>query len=226
MTNPNCSIDGCGRRHYGHGWCQMHWRRWYKHGDPLAVVGNSKPLEDRLQRMIDRDSLPGCWLWTGSINADGYGHVRVDQRTLGAHRASYELWIGPIPAGFQLDHVCHTVDKHCSGGNGCLHRRCVNPAHLEPVTNHENLLRGRWPGSRKTHCPYGHEYTTENTYIGPRGEQDCRTCRRLRMREKRRKARALRQVPCAVPTPLKPLPDAPLNEPLAENTALRCAATR
>ncbi len=69
----------------------------------------------------------GCWLWAGFIHPkNGYGSYRMNGRTCGAHRASYELHVGPIPDGYDLDHLCRV-------------RSCVNPSHLEPVTRRENL---------------------------------------------------------------------------------------
>ena len=78
-----------------------------------------------------------------------------------AHRVAYELQVGPIPVGLQLDHLCRV-------------RSCVNPAHLEPVTSAENTRRGL--RAMKTHCPQGHPYAGENLLIRPTGQRRCRTC--------------------------------------------------
>lgn len=113
----------------------------------------------------------GCWLWKGALDRDGYPSHR-------RHRAFYELHVGAIPDGLQLDHLCHTRDTACPAGADCLHRRCVNPAHLEPVTNRENSRRG---GARRTHCKHGHELTDENTYnyvLGGNVVRSCRSCNR------------------------------------------------
>jgi hypothetical protein len=78
-----------------------------------------------------------CWLWTGTIDKDGYGRGGAKQ----AHRLSYEFFVGQIPDGLQIDHTCHDPTV-CRGGSWCSHRSCVNPAHLEPVTHGENTRRG------------------------------------------------------------------------------------
>ena len=74
----------------------------------------------------------GCWLWIGACERDGYAKIVVNKKRRSAHRYAYELFIGPIPHGLQLDHLCRV-------------RCCVNPAHLEPVTGSENVMRGNGP---------------------------------------------------------------------------------
>jgi hypothetical protein len=107
--------------------------------------------------------------------ADGYGHMSAGdalpgQRYVMAHRAAYLLTVGPIPVGLVLDHLCRN-------------RRCVNPAHLEAVTNRVNLLRGETFTARHantTRCPSGHDYSEENTMRDSLGRRYCRTCRAAR----------------------------------------------
>ena len=129
-----------------------------------------------------------CWVWTRGLDRHGYGQFRFEGKTRRAHRLAYEVVVGPIPEGLQLDHRCHVADE-CVG-LPCPHRRCVNPAHLLPVTHRENSLRGNGVSRAnhlKTHCDYGHEFTTENTLIRPdRGSRVCRAC--LREYRQRRKA--------------------------------------
>jgi hypothetical protein len=137
------------------------------------------------------DKTDDCWLWTASTNK-GYGHFGEGRRTLDAHRWSYEQFVGPIPAGKVLDHVCHSRDAaNCTTWSECQHRRCVNPAHLEPVTQRVNTLRGNagaW-NAVKTHCPQGHEYTPENTYVNS-GRRHCITCKRRHSARSKARKRA------------------------------------
>lgn len=114
---------------------------------------------------------PGCWNWTAGLDSKGYGQFRVStQQKIVAHRFAYELLVGPIPAGLQLDHLCRN-------------RQCVNPDHLEPVDSRTNTLRGEGPTAqhaRKTHCCHGHELTDDNVRRTKRGARVCLTCERGR----------------------------------------------
>lgn len=135
-------------------------------------------------REIDEN---GCWLWTRCLTWAGYGRLQVtdvDGRSTawGAHRAAYVAWVGPVPEGLHLDHLCRV-------------RHCVNPKHLEPVTVKENLYRSPVApasiNSRRTHCKRGHEFTAANTYVPSRTNyRACRTCRNDWMVKKRAERRA------------------------------------
>ena len=117
----------------------------------------------------------GCWLWTASTRRGGYGGFWSGGKTVRAHRYAYERWVGPIPDGLELDHLCRNPT-------------CVNPDHLEPVTHRENTLRGETiaaANAAKTHCPQGHPYDERNTYVYPNGRRNCRTCDRDRDRPRR-----------------------------------------
>ena len=120
----------------------------------------------RLWSKVDKSG--DCWIWTGSVTSGGYGSLLWNGRARQAHQVVYELLVGPIPDGLELDHLCRV-------------RHCVNPSHLEPVTRRENVRRGVSPvavNARKTHCKRGHEFTLENTYARPDGARVCITCRR------------------------------------------------
>lgn len=122
-----------------------------------------------------------CWLWTAGLNDSGYGKFRYRGRAERAHRVAYELMIGPIPDGLQLDHLCRV-------------RRCVNPYHLDPVTTAVNTQRGDHSSNnhmrKRTHCPSGHTYSPENTWRRSNGNRICRTCAMARSVEYRQHIRS------------------------------------
>ncbi|MEV7013475.1 HNH endonuclease [Streptosporangium sp. NPDC051022] len=174
--------------------------RWAKKGEVTPVEG-SKPrrfLTADIVAIITRPSYPtrdlnarfwnkvnkseGCWLWAGGLDSHGYGTIKVSGRKYGAHRWSYEYLVGPIPDGLELDHLCRV-------------RRCVNPAHLEPVSHRENSLRSNSLAAAnavKTHCKNGHEFNETNTYYWG-GHRQCRVCRNAVGARKQRKARLARR---------------------------------
>lgn len=161
--------------------CQTCYGRHRRHlrrkGEFTLILVRGVPL----QRLTERTEPGpgGCLLFTGNLSNRGYGQISVDGTPTLAHRAMYELTVGPIPAGMNLDHTCHNRDAACMGGDGCVHRRCINVEHLEPVTGPENTRRGKsWAiNGSKTHCLRGHPFTDENTYVW-HGRRDCRACNR------------------------------------------------
>lgn len=129
----------------------------------------------RFYAMSQPEPNSGCWLWTAHVDRHGYGRFSIRRGTYLAHRVSYAYHVGPIQDGLCIDHKCRN-------------RQCVNPAHLEPVTNRENIVRG---AKAITACPRGHPYDEENTYTAPDGHRFCRACNRAAVNRLRaRKAAA------------------------------------
>lgn len=132
------------------------------------------PIEERFWPKVSRASVEECWDWQACRDPRGYGRIRMDGVPALAHRVAYELLVGKVPAGLELDHLCRNP-------------ACVNPAHLEPVTHQENSRRSDSPSgrnSRKTHCPKGHALIEENIYRRPSRphQRECRECIRDRWR--------------------------------------------
>ena len=117
-----------------------------------------------------------CWNWAAATTRGNYGIFGTGNKLEIAHRVSYKLHKGEIPEGLVIDHLCSNT-------------LCVNPAHLEAVTQKENVMRGIGIGSKnskKTHCPQGHEYDEDNTYIDPRNRRRCIECGRIKSRQYKR----------------------------------------
>lgn len=145
------------------------------------------------RRFWTKVSLPGdrgCMEWTASKLSSGYGQFRLGDSMYLAHRVAWTLENGPIPPGMVLDHVV------------CRNKACVNPSHLRVCTQRDNVMAPDGgtrmlaeAQSAKTHCPAGHAYTAENTYMyppdktHPNGSRECRTCRRERDRAYRLRKR-------------------------------------
>ena len=128
------------------------------------------PMEERIRRNVVVQN--ECWLWTGYIASDGYARIQWyeggKKRAGLVHRVAYETFIGLIPDGLDLDHICRN-------------RACCNPEHLEPVTRLENVRRGA--KYRPPTCKNGHVYPENMAVRADRGHAYCKACRRLRRRK-------------------------------------------
>ena len=130
----------------------------------------SKTIEQRLLNKVTKTE--SCWLWNGAKSNTGYGVIGDKLKLYPVHRVAYMLWNGAIPAGLHIDHLCSV-------------RLCVNPQHLQAVTQGENNRRSnaiRW--AKVTHCKRGHEFTEANTMRQHGGKyRMCRECHNMRNRK-------------------------------------------
>ncbi len=132
-------------------------------------------IAERFWAKVDKADV-GCWDWVGAGGraANGYGTFWTGERFIGAHRMAYELSVGAVPEGLELDHLCSN-------------KLCCNPDHMEAVTRQVNIGRAAGTGfainAAKTHCKWGHEFSADNTYSRPGGARGCYECKRRRRNE-------------------------------------------
>lgn len=118
----------------------------------------------------------GCWEWVKCKDVNGYGMIGVGSRVnksfkvARAHKWAYEMLVGLVPDGMELDHLCRN-------------RHCVNPSHLEPVSHKENIRRGINLNRERFMCVAGHPLSGDNLYLAPSGKRQCKECQRRRSRE-------------------------------------------
>jgi hypothetical protein len=134
---------------------------------PLTEEERTNHRITRVWRRVKVAAANQCWLWTGSTVVDHswttprqYGRILINGKQIRVHRFVYSVTRHPVPDGMVVDHLCRNT-------------LCVNPSHLEMVTPGENTRRG--VKSPKRRCPYGHEYSPENTLVRS-GKKVCRVC--------------------------------------------------
>ncbi len=180
-----CAWDGCEKRANKRQWCNSHYERLRLSG--RITTDKERDPVVRFWRKVAKSD--GCWTWQAAKVGSGYGRVHWGGWVQQAHRVAYELLVGPIPDGLHLDHLCRNPG-------------CVNPAHLEPVTPGENVLRGVGVSAvhaNATHCHKGHLFDEANTYIDPNGWRRCRACHREQVREAQAKAvKPIKNAECLV----------------------------
>lgn len=167
-----CRVEGCGLPVRAQKRCALHYQRAVRSGE--IQTAKRVPVDSRFWSYVARSAT--CWTWTGATSDQGYGvfavrhHVQVK-----AHRFAFEITRGPIPAGLVLDHLCRN-------------RSCVNPSHLEPVDNVENVMRGYSPqavNARTQKCAQGHEFETKIRASSGKPRRYCRECHNAQRRERR-----------------------------------------
>jgi hypothetical protein len=169
--------------------------------EEFDVTKHSAQTADDRQYVLDRIRVneAGCWEWQMALTPAGYGMVRFSSRGIstGAHRFAYAAFVGPIPEGLVLDHLCR-------------YPACVNPAHLEPVTQEDNLKRGNSVAAIVTRtkvCIHGHDLTGDNLYVSPGGFRKCRTCLRNRRAERYQRDKERLGIPDFKPQGVCNVPD-------------------
>lgn len=148
--------------------------------------GEVMPLEERYQYMVAiQEDTDSCWLWKGKHRKPRqYPAFKIDGKHIQVHRWTYEHFVGPVPEGLLVDHLCNN-------------NNCLNPWHLEPKTSLANTMRGSTPARRnaeRTHCIHGHPFDEANTryrksYTSERLHRWCATCNLIHSREMKAKRR-------------------------------------
>lgn len=161
------------------------------------MTSSAITLPSGYERRLPLDPLSPCWEWTGVVRQHGYGVLTIDGAERYAHRLAYHLHVGPIPRGWEIDHVCHGIAVDCGTceeGGACRHRRCWNPAHLEAITAYENARRGVHRNrltQRSEICRNGHDLTIpSNVYRRGDGRKQCAVCSREGRRRRRAEGKA------------------------------------
>lgn len=188
METRRCATVGCERQVWARGRCGTCYARWrQEQPGPLRLSPTARFWEKVNKDGPEPPAFPGhgaCWVWQGYTGSSGYGRLRVEGVFCQAHRYAYELLVGPIPEGLQLDHLCRV-------------RSCVNPAHLEPVTARENKLRSvPFIRAETPNCPAGHPWDERNTRWSSSATgvaRQCRACAAERGRRTRAEAQAWRE---------------------------------
>lgn len=170
LVTPKCAVSGCGRSSdHGSTFCHSH----YEYQRRTGLVPTEPFLDTPEKRFFAKvDKTEDHWMWKGALASEGrYGAFYWQGRSQPAHVAAYEMFVAPVPAGLDIDHLCRVT-------------LCVRPEHLEPVPHRENIMRGEGICAKQaaqTHCFRGHIYSPESTSYrqGRRTACRCATYRRL-----------------------------------------------
>lgn len=180
----HCTQDGCQKKVQSRGLCAMHYQRGRLGG--TMIIGHKNWRDDSIRFWKYVSKSDGCWNWVGTRHRQGYGMFHRNGKNIVAHRYSYELLKGEIPEGLVLDHLCRNTS-------------CVNPDHLEAVTQRINSLRGLGASginARKTHCDYGHSLPENRKCMICRKNQQAKDIKKRS--EARQRARELKETICSI----------------------------
>lgn len=155
-----CSVEGCDRPWKARGMCQKHYCAWRKANPDLVTRygPRNESLESKLRRHVTVNPENGCWEKIGWTTWYGYGQIWWEGRFQYMHRLFYELLVGPIPEGYDVDHLCRNA-------------KCSNPEHMEPVTHRVNLMRAdtitrKWTKHKHPECVCDDVTAVECPYHG------------------------------------------------------------
>lgn len=189
-----CRVSGCPSKVQSRGLCTMHYNREYRAQkrlglSPQQIPQDSQPFNSGTGRKKSSSLTPierffgqisvtttQCWIWIGTRDKSNYGKFSNNGKSMAAHKWLWEIQNGSLPEDLQLDHLCHSFDDACPGGDTCAHRGCVNPSHLEAVTNEENWARSQG-GRPRRKCLQGHD-VPEDVDEGD-GIGDCLSCHQV-----------------------------------------------
>ena len=171
-----CTLPSCELPLHAKGLCKRHYQQQWSTGSAQVVRPNPHGTpEERFWAKVPARIAGECWEWSGRLDKDGYGQLRVGNTQRRAHRFSFELHNGSA-AGIIVRHLCNNPS-------------CVNPEHLAPGTHQDNMNDRRASGNYvSSTCRQGHEWTPENT-VWQNRDKTKRTCRTCRQENNRREAR-------------------------------------
>lgn len=180
MPKSTCLLCGASPCKRTRGLCPPCYYRVKTRGELDKYPRKKLPFAEHLETAKSNETAEGCWPWPGGLSEGGYSSTSVGSHCSSAHIVAWTQANGPVPTGMELDHVCHTRSESCLGGGTCLHRRCVRPDHLEPVTRLEQQRRRK--DFQSPTCKNGHdraEHSVQQQHSGDgKWYRHCVLCRK------------------------------------------------